>query len=203
MSTTIPEEIKIWAFPDFEIEVSDNGANSYFMQSSVTVEVPEEDKEAEKKEQNTSAMDAIAALTADLENLKKEYEKKLNIVNNLVQKFETPLLNMDQETVELIQYIIKKAAKNIIYKELTADTKLIKKIVKEIHELINARNGMVTAFLSEVDYNRLNETEESQSLIYKIDPSLTEGDVVLKSNHSEIRAILNDRINQILGIKYA
>jgi len=140
------------------------------------------------------------AIAAEAENLKNDYQKKLILLNTMIAKLENPLAILDTETLDWVQYIIKNAVKKIIYKELDVDPKWINKIIHELSGLIQSQNGPVTVYVSEIDYKKINTDNASPTInLLKIDDSLIEGDVIVKSQFTEIRAVITERIDQILG----
>lgn len=229
MSDMYAEEVSSWTFPELEeldktdgikslLMILENDGiekiNAAAMVQSEEIQIEKHDfkqidEENEKPmtppEQKTSTANEIQhqIAMAEVEKLKQEYETKIQLVNQLISKFENPLVNLDKELMELIQYIIKKSIKSLIYKEMKTDTKIVNRIIRELVELIQSRSGMISIYLSEADYQRLNNEESYPSMVYKINSALSQGDIIVKSNFTEIRAILNDRINQLLGIKYA
>lgn len=201
MSRTTLDELSVWNFPDLK-ELSHEDVNSLIV-NNVSIPKEEKFKIKEAEQENNENEQSSVKQDNELENIKNEYNKKIELVNNLLVSLEKPLTLLDGELIELIQYIIAKSVKNIIYKEIKTDSKLMNKIVKELSSLIDSKNGVVTIYLSEVDFNRLTEHDNSPSTIFKVNNSLSEGDIIIKSNFSEIRAVLNERINHLLGIKYA
>ena len=205
MSETYSEKICEFDFPEME-----SLSEAIGPENEITDVIENEVKVSEKsieelkqKEMEEEAKNAVAKLESDLLNAKNEYEKKISLINSIIGKLENPLSLIDDEMLELIHYIIKKSVKNLIYKEIKTDSKLINRIVRELAELIHAKNGMLMIHLSEADYSRLKDKSSEPNMTYKINPTLSEGDIIVESNYSEIKSILNERLNQILGVKYA
>ncbi len=137
----------------------------------------------------------------EIQKLKKELNDKSELLNKIIKKLEGNLDFVDKDFIDLIHNIIKKMVKNIINKEIKSDSKIVNKIILDLKELIHEKNGMVSVFLSEIDFKRFNKNETKDLLSVKVDPSLNEGDVILKSNHTEIHAMLNERLEKMLGNK--
>ena len=198
------ENMMMWSFPDLD----DMDAITVDDETLLAEHNHESSEQVESKHDEPCnpmvCEHAILAeqAKAEIEAVKAEYQKKFTLINNLLTKLESPLSVLDNELIELLHYIIKKSVKNIIYKEIKTDAKLVNRIIKEMIELVEAQNGVVNVFLSEADYKRLNNSEATPSVLFKINPKLAEGDVIVKSNMTEVRAVLNDRINQLLGVKY-
>lgn len=185
------EESTEWSFPDLELFIKADYETIY-NDDAVQSSDPEKDKN-----------NLLADLINENEKLKSDYQKKNALLDTLITQFKNPIALLDKDMMELVQYVIKSAVKKIIYKEIKSDTKLINKIVTELTALLDSHHGMVTVMLSEEDYNRLMTDYDKSMMILKINPALNEGDVIIKSNFTEIHAILNDRINQVLGTKNA
>ncbi|MEO8400368.1 MAG: FliH/SctL family protein [Gammaproteobacteria bacterium] len=193
------EETNEWSFPTVDVLKK----NSY----QITLNTKDENVLTQDDLKNLQIEiqknKEILNAKAEIENLKIDVEKKMELINSLLKKFEYPLASIDKEIVELIEYIIKKSVKNIIYKEMKSDARLVNRVIKELSQLIHSQNGLITVYLSEIDYKKMSMEASDEKVVLKINPALTEGDMILKSNYTEIRAILDDRINQLLGIKYA
>lgn len=141
-------------------------------------------------------------IDTELLNLKAEYEDKINLLNNIVTKLEHPLLNINDQVITIIRSIIKKCVKHLIHVELKEEPLLIAEVINEMVAYMQDKSEMVTISLSEIDYNRLNASDHKASKLIIIDNSLKEGDVVVKSNYSEVRSILEERVDKMIGIKH-
>ncbi len=178
------EELNEWAFPDLD-------SSGKFLRPA------EIEKEKKRKEQELR----IQKLKQEADALIKEYEAKMLLVAELFKQLENPLSVVDDEVLGMFQDIIKKAVKRIIHKEIEADPKIINDIVKELSDIIVTKNGVINVLLSEADYKRLDLSASAATHVVKASPELAEGDVIVKSHAKEIRAVLNDRIEQIFGMK--
>ena len=132
------------------------------------------------------------------EFLKVSYEKKLLTVNRLITKLNDTVSIMDNELYEIIQDIIQKTVKKIISREIASDPKLIRKMIAELKAVVADQNGLVNVFISEADYKRINEENKEAALAVSVQEDLAEGDIVIKCNSTEIRALLEERIEHLL-----
>lgn len=144
----------------------------------------------------------IHRLRTELEDLKIQYEKKIDVANELIIELKNSLSMIDLDLINIIQEIIKKTVKKIILKEFEMDSNLITHLVTELQKYIQSKEGYINVYLSEKDYQRFT-VEEGQSLLnVSIDHSLREGDIVLKSKSTEVRAILDESIDLLLKAHY-
>ena len=174
----------VWVFPSF-VEIP--AAHPEPLEN----EIPQEMK-----------LEPVANVKNEIEpSVKESISCQVDFLNDVLSLLKNPLSILDKEIIELIQYVISKAVKKLIYKELKTDKHLILKIIKELSQIVDAKGGLLNVSLSEEDYHKVNMKEDG-NILFKIDSSLTEGDVILSSNTKEIRATLNERINNVLGIKY-
>lgn len=220
--TKIPEaEQNNWSFPS--MDMSDEASNEYdsstdifpeiegdFVKSSADEE-DEDDLEAKvppKKEESKKVTNSeLEALKAEYENkiesIKKEYNQKIESVNRLLDELESPLSVFDNEIIDLIQFMIKKITKRIIYKEISADPEIIMNMINDLKQLLkSSADTIAEVYLSEEDFRKLDHQNNNPQLVIAKDDTLDEGDVIIKSNLNEIRAILTERIEQILGNKH-
>jgi|SRR5579885_266275 flagellar biosynthesis/type III secretory pathway protein FliH len=138
----------------------------------------------------------------EIEQLRQDYESRLSVLANLLNKLKNPASIIDEELIELIQDIVKKISKRIILKEIAVDPSLFSHMINELRGLIDSKNGMITVYLSEQDYQRLDSDKCHMTGLANIDNQLNEGDIVIKSNFAEVRALLDDRIDQLIRIQH-
>lgn len=188
-------QLNEWTFPDVCLETKTNDEqNELYLDT-------QNKKQIEQNKEITEANLAIIALKNELQETKIEYAKKMNLLNDIHNQLENALSILDNELIDLIQDIIKKSVKKIIYKEIKSDSKLLLKIISELKSSINAQNGLVNVSVSAVDYERLKDENSNPMMIVSENSLLKEGDIIIKSNFTEIRSILNDRIDKMLGLK--
>ena len=172
-----------WSFPCVEVVEKETHSS--------------QDETVTKQRENEFIAQQIA-LTNELEILKCEYSEKLNLVNQILTKFENPMLVFDAELAQILQDIIKKIVKNIIHKEIKKTPNLLNGMIEEIEKLIHQENGLVTVSLSETDYKRFVFDNKLPNASIHINSKLRGGDIIVKSNFTEVRAILNARLDRII-----
>jgi flagellar biosynthesis/type III secretory pathway protein FliH len=138
----------------------------------------------------------------ELESLKQEYEAKIAILDNLLSKLKNPTSILDEELIELIQDIIKKITKNIICREIEKDNLLLPQMINELKALIDNKNGILNIYMSQLDLVRLDSEKNNLSGLASVDDRLGTGDIIIKSNFAEVRAVLNERIEQLMRIEH-
>lgn len=183
------EESTEWSFPVVDLIIEDESTALVRDQSQVLLDAAREKEEA------------ATHIVAEAEKLKYEYHKRLDLLNKLITKLDNPMAILDKEMQTLLQYVIKAAVKKLIYKEIESDPELLTRVIDEVSGLIQEKDGMLTVFLSELDYSRIVAEHDQPTRALRVNSTLREGDVIVKSNFSEIRAVLDERINQILGMK--
>lgn len=190
MSKTVDDIIVSadWAFPEvnrltkMKGNFPANAANQTFVEEKKHVCFEQEKKE--------------------LQNMADAYAMKMEILSNISKKLENPLMLLDDDLVDLIQEMLKKAVSKIINKEIKSDIKLVKSMIEELKASIPAQEGIMTIYLSERDHKRIMTGDEpSENYVIKANPSLNDGDIIIKSNKAEIKAILSDRIEKLFGTK--
>lgn len=206
-------DLNEWAFPEMDlgVGVGEIDLSAYFAPEDLNnKDESEEDARAieEAPIQEHQAKSAVIEHDVNLqarleiEQLKQNYESKLQLLNNLVSKLKNPASIIDEELLELIQDIIKKISKRIILKEIATDPAIFSHMITDLKSLIDSKNGMITIFLSAQDYHRLDSDKHHASGLANIDNQLNEGDVVIKSNFAEVRALLDERIEQLIRIQH-
>lgn len=184
MSEVKMSTLDMWSFPDLNNAILEQQQNKIFLMEQSNRQMAEQ-----------------------LENLQSEYKKKIETVNQLITKLQNPLLVFDKEITELLEHIIKTAVKKIVIREIKTDHHVIHKMIEGLLTLSHEQKNIVTVYLAETDYEQLQKVQneslspENMTLSIKSDAALKEGDVVIKSDFSEIRALLVDRINQLMELK--
>lgn len=183
------EEINEWSFPTIES----------ISEEELQENAPEilDEKQIEHERQ----LEAIKAKENEIALLKEQYNEKIQLLNQILNKLENISPLIDQELLDLLQEILKKVVKKIIHKEIKSDPKILNKIVEELSLLLQNNTSLLTIDLSETDYKRFKQDDKNTSMVIKEDATLSEGDIVLKSHSAEIHSILDDRIEKILGMK--
>ncbi len=181
------QELSEWSFPKMETIFHSVHPNNEIEQNET--------------EEDNSAADLEKTAMAEIESIKKDYFRKIAILNHMLSQLEKPLATLDKELIELMQKILKTAIKKIVVKELQIDPDLSKKMIEEICLLIQAQEGVVNVFLSEEDFKKISQDFTQVNTVLKVNPSLAEGDIIVKSNMNEINAVLADRVDHLLGIK--
>lgn len=130
--------------------------------------------------------------------LMNDYQNRIELLNHIFEKMQQTLALFDDEIISLINTLVKNAVKKIIYQELQNDNDLLKKMINELMSLVEAKQGeLVTVSLSPLDFEKLR-TEEASNQNIKVDPTLSVGDIIVKSHFTEIRALLNERIQNLM-----
>ena len=198
----------VWSFPvldleneleseemtDEELEAEANAVMQEGFNDNYAGEPENEERQVERRK------DELAK--REMELLREEYTKKIDFVNSLVKKLENPFKQFDNELIEITKSIIKKATKKLIHRELSLEPLLITEMVNELIVLVQEKNSTLTVSVSGVDYNRIHSEHYQSSILFVIDNALTEGDIIIRSNVMEIRALIDEGIDRILGEKH-
>ena len=187
------EEIQEWKFPQIDISRHEE---------DLIESVKENENEFDNQDEDDHAMiERQKQEVLELERQKEELKNKIAIIDKISDQLKDPLHFVNEDLIDLIQIVIKKAVKNIISKEIKSDSSLINKMIDGLKELIQEKNGMINVFMSEIDFKRFNHDETDNMIFVKSDGSLSEGDLIVKSNHAEIRAILTERLDKMIGVR--
>lgn len=189
-------EMFAWAFPEVELTLEKAIDNE-----QQGVSVPANQAPAEKKEEEKASQEKLIAFN-ELENLKQEYNAKLAMLSTILNKLKYPISIIDDELIEIMMDLVKKVTKKIIYKEIKQDEEIIVRMFKELTGMVDDKESAVNVYLSAADYNRLDIAEHHPNALAHIDESLAEGDMIVKSHFTEVRALMNERIEGLLRVQY-
>lgn len=188
-----------WAFPEVEVPVVESEGNVPAVANEE--KMPTEEELAAQAIQEEEAK-ALEMQVNDFEKVKAEYEEKIAIMHAVMNKLKYPMSIIDDELIEIMLEIIRKSVSKIIHKEIQQDPSLMQKMITELMDLVKTKDGMVTIYTSAQDYQFLNNESNQQLSLMNIDEALKPGDVIIKSNSSEVRAMLDERIENLLRIQY-
>jgi len=203
-------ELSEWSFPEIEVcdltvDYAASGTNDEKINGGAEdggEESQQDHKHSQTKTFDPQDEDVNKLDKLELDNLKREYESKIVILDNLLNKLKNPTSILDEELTELIQDIIRKIAKNIICREIEADKHLLPQMINELKALIDAKNGILSIYMSPSDFARLDSEKNNLSGLTNVDNELGTGDIIIKSNFAEVRALLNERIEQLIRIQH-
>lgn len=194
-----------WVFPEVELDTKsrlneslNSMENDLNQQMFTKLELAEIEHKKEIEEYNQE----ILNLKDEIDRLRMQFNNQVDLINKLVTKLKNPVSIIDEEIVELMQDIIKKLTKRIVIKEMTADASTIEHMIKELRNLIDAKNGLIAVHLSSNDHANLQKLQSDFTQIARIDNTLTDGDIIIKSNFGEVRALLNERIEQLIRVDH-
>lgn len=192
-----------WSFPDVNIPGETNQEFNPIMEQLDKIINPEEEKKnSEEKKMFEAERLEIENLKKQYEMLKDEYEAKLQMVSQIVEKLKTPMVIIDDEIVVIMNDIIRQSIKKIIHKELNTDPQLILNIVNELKSYLQNQKQIMNIYLSENDFKKLDIEKNNLQEIISINNELSDGDIIIKSNATEIRAILNDMIDKLVRVEH-
>lgn len=200
-------DVAEWKFPDLDITQNINDVIS--LESVMEFDSIDDQLAMQTSDNsdsiinNTDNADNVVNLAGvnEVDSLRNEYESKIKILESMISKLTNPLSCIDNEILDILRSIIKKSVKHIINQELKDDPLILNNVINELIGLSQSQTGKITIAISANDYNRLNMNEQSMKDLIIIDNNLSDGDVVIKSSSSEIRAIVDERIDIILGEK--
>ena len=119
-------------------------------------------------------------------------------MNGLLERVQGSVTQIDNQVVTLIQDIIQRVAKKILHREIAMSPDLIANMIAELHKMVPAEATLVSVLVSPHDFQQLcNEQGEPSIPVTALD-SLSTGDIIIRSNTTEIRAMLEERIDKLL-----
>lgn len=192
------EDSTEWMFPAIDIW---NPEDNEVEQDSETV-VLEEVEEAPVDEQALENDRIMAEKMAHLEDLKKDFLNKIAILNKIFEELKNSPISIDEETIALIESVVKKSVKKLIHKEMQNDDSILPQMIGHLKSLIEEKSNVLNIYVSHDDYQHIMEGNLLPNDSLSINPSLNSGDIVIKSNFTEISAILDERIEALIKVNH-
>jgi flagellar biosynthesis/type III secretory pathway protein FliH len=199
-SKFIDEEISEWSFPEVD-ELTTDSQDDMFIEEvhgSDDIDFSDDIQQEVIPEVNIVGQTEADKIHEELFLLKIDYEKKIETISRILDKLHNPLANIDHDIVVLIQDMIKKIAQRIIHKEIILDAANIKIMIDDLQHLIQGKNGLTNVYVSQADFDRIDGAGPHLDLMVQVDSALSDGDVIIKSNTSEVRGILSERIELLM-----
>lgn len=190
-------EAAMWEFPILE-NIEENLIDSY--------QIP--DKSSNDKHSITDDQGSHSNkgkyLTEDefnkLNLLRNEYETKIKLINNIFVKVTEISNHLDAEVINILDGIIRSSVKKIILREISFDSKIIADMIDALKSLLDHDQEYLTIHVSPTDYLSLSSDDTDNVKNLKEDKSLNSGDIIVKSKYGEVRAIIDERINELIRI---
>lgn len=190
MNEAYLENVIEWSFPSLDINLNPLLIENISVEN-VQKNPKEEAEQVEKKAEEQK-------IKQEIENLKNEYQKKIVMLDSMIGNLENAIALFEDELIQIIHSMIKKIVKKIIYKELNLDPKVLSTMITMLCDLVHPRNNIINIAISEADFKRLELKENKLIDMLTVDPDFSEGDIVIKTDFTEIHAHLQHRINQIM-----
>lgn len=137
-----------------------------------------------------------------LEMMINEYEKKIHLLNDVLFKLKNPISVIDEEVIDIMQDIIKKTVERIIHQEIQENKDVLIKMINELKGMVPDNSSFIKIVISEADMQKLGDDIKKIDAPISTNPSMKEGDVIVKSEFNEVRAILSERIDSLLRVKH-
>ncbi len=144
---------------------------------------------------------ALQQKEAELAQLKHEYSERINLSNQVLAHLANQVRLIDEEVLGFINDIIRKVALRIIHQELKQDADLLPKMLRSLLDEVPEQKAPITVFISNADKEQLAEMT-ADNLIWQTDANLNSGDMIVKTHIAEVRAILSERIDNLLGLSH-
>ena len=145
--------------------------------------------------------DPTAKARHEAEQLKQSYEQKIQNLQAILQKIAKPLEVLDDEIADLLETIIKRAVKKLIAKEITLDNKVMPQLIDQLKAMLPTEQAIIAIEISAQDHAELQNNEKFKDLPIVINNDLNQGDAIVKTKFAEVRAIIDERIEQLLKVQ--
>lgn len=198
------DESNIWMFPTIEVLSQESetlvASESEEVVEEATIEEPIEVEPISEKELEQDKL--FTEKLTQLENLKKDFLNKVDILNKIFDELKSSSISIDEEMINLIDQVVKKAVKKIILKEMGADSTILPNMIGKLKNLIQEKNSVLTIYISQDDHQAIMQENLLPDELLSVNPDLTQGDIIVKSHFSEISAILDERIEAITKVDH-
>lgn len=189
-------EEQAWVFPDLDGPLPP--VDGFHLLLNETNETPSKDIPETSVISETEEEKRLKELGLEREKMVAEHENKMSVIVKIIEKIRNPLSIIDDEMTDIIIDMVKQISKKIILKEIELDKKVINDVIDDLKSYIPSHNQIISIAVSDGDYARLNVEQHHLKDFLTANSSLNVGDVIVKSNYTEVRAMVDDRINQIL-----
>ncbi len=198
------DESNIWMFPTIDVLSQESetlvASESEEVAEEATIEEPIEVEPISEKELEQDKL--FTEKLTQLENLKKDFLNKVDILNKIFDELKSSSISIDEEMINLIDQVVKKAVKKIILKEIGADSTILPNMIGKLKNLIQEKNSVLTIYISQDDHQVIMQENLLPDELLSVNPDLTQGDIIVKSHFSEISAILDERIEAITKVDH-
>lgn len=185
-----------WAFPDLNSIVEASCLNA---EASRAPELDEKDRrlielESILREKNEEIVSLTKQL-AQLQALKSEEADRLIELTKAVHDI-IPLVK--SEIVDLVSDMVKKISHKVLQREMVSHETLMMELIQAyINEL--GQSELIQIEVNPTDYERMKQLPFDTKAKWNVNPKLEPGDVIVTSEVSGIRLVLDDLIHRMVS----
>lgn len=190
------EDSTAWMFPDIDIWNPDE------LEEEPEIEAITEDESAPVDEKELENDRILAEKMIHLETLKSDFLNRMAVLNKIFEELKNSPISIDEETITLIDTVVKKSVKKLIHKEMKNDDKILPQMIEHLKSLVEDRRSVLNIYVCNDDYQKLMEGNLLPADSLSIDPNLNTGDIIIKSNFTEISAILDERLEALTKVDH-
>jgi hypothetical protein len=191
-----------WEFPEMN-NLSEFGENDSSISSDSNEFEPMNHSESELRDNDPLSRPKNSPHLAEnelaLQKREDELKAKNQLLDHLLTKLHDPLLFVDDQLINIMQDLIKKLVIKIVHKEINTDPEVLLKMIDSMKKLIIDQHGIVNVYLSEDDFKLIKTNPDDKNQVIQVNNNLKNGDIIIKTNDTEIRAILNDQVDLLMG----
>lgn len=176
---------EVWNFPAFEDNGDSIEPSGLEESGDINVYIPSDDS---------------VPLVLNVPEDKSAFLEQIQYLDILGMQMKKLLMEIDASLLVSMIALIRKTVKKIVLKELEIDENALKEMIGVSLAKINRDDETCIIHISEQDQSIFENTTPLQHVVIKTDATLQKGDYVIKSKLSELEAILEQRINTLLGI---
>ena len=137
-----------------------------------------------------------------LANGEAEKTEQLKLLQNLYDTLSLSESIVDEHVTKSLVALSLKVTRQLFYQTIENDPSLIEKLIEGALASVPANTGAIKVLLHSDDYQVIQKglkTLDESALQFEIDPGLSRGDVVLKSNECIVDASLKERFMNLMA----
>lgn len=185
-----------WAFPDLNSLVEGATFNA---EAERTPELDEKDRRVIELENSIREKnEEIVSLTKQLTQLQAQKSEEADRLIELTKAVHEIIPVVKSEIVDLVSEMVNKISHKVLQREIVGNQALMMDLIQAyIAEL--GQSELIQIEVNPIDYERMKQLPFDTKAKWSVNPKLEPGDVIVTSEVSGIRLVLNDLIHRMVS----
>lgn len=188
-----------WAFPDLNSLIEESNVSA---DANKTPELDEKDRRVIELENCLREKnEEIVSLTKQLTQLQATKAEEADRLIELTKAIHNIIPLVEAEIIDLVSEMVNKISHKVLQREIVGNQSLMMELIQAyVNEL--GKTELIQIEVNPTDYERMKQLPFDTKAKWSVNPKLDPGDVIVTSEVSGIRLVLNDLIHRMVSTQH-